>query len=345
MKYEHKKSLSEFKSKAVEATFKLEAAKATAKAKEAKAKFKVETEKKALKMQQDRLNKMMENLTKFEMAAPHSGTLAYANREYWDSSRKISEGATVYQNQLVFYLPDLKNMQVKVGIHESLVSKIKKDQPATIRIDAFANRTFTGKVKSVAPLAESSWYNASKNYNAIVTIDGIPDDVILKPGMTAQVEILTGVYPQVVAVPVQAVASHAGKKYVYVESRKDNFQRQEVQIGRSNTSFVEIVSGVKAGEIVALDSFQRGTRDFGDVQAVDETTDEAVTATGAERVSEDTVHRQSSELNSNDSQLREQQPAVEPAELKPTAAPEVDVSHSSSTASTHATSEQPGDPK
>ncbi len=299
MNYEHKKSLAECTSKATEADFKLKAAKETAKAKLAKAEFKLETQKKALKMQQDRMEKLKVNLTKFEMKAPQSGTLAYPNEQYWGPDRQIREGATVYQNQTVFYLPNLRKMQVKVGIHESLVSKIKPDQPATIRIEAFPNLTFKGKVKNVAPLAQTTWFNASKNYSAIVTIDEIPEDTALKPGMTAQVEIVAGVYPNVLAIPVQAVATNNGKKYAYVAANNGTFQRREIQIGQSNESFVEVVSGIEADQRVALDSFQRGVVDFGDLQPLDPSLieDEADAAAGSTLIEGDSKE---SETTSNE---------------------------------------------
>lgn len=263
LRFEHKKKKAELEGKATEADFKLSAAQETAKAKLAKANDRLDYRVRRLDMQEKRMERYKKNLKKFVIQAPQAGTVAYPTQNMYGPDRQIREGAVVYQNQTVFYLPNLSEMQVKVGIHESLVSKVKPGQRATVRIDAFPTQAFLGRVKKIAPLAESNFFSSAKNYTAIVTIDEIPEGIALKPGMTAQVEILAGIYPDVLAVPMQAIASNFGRKYVYVLQANGSFERRKISVGKSNVSFVEVTSGLEAGEKVALDAFQRGIEDFG----------------------------------------------------------------------------------
>ncbi len=132
LKYEHVKSLAEAKSKLTEAEFKLKTAKETAAAKLAKEEDGLDYRKRRLKRHQDRLDRYKKNLKNFKMFAPDSGTVAYPTENRFWGAEEIREGATVYQNQTVFTLPNMRKMQVKVGIHESLISKVKPGLPATI---------------------------------------------------------------------------------------------------------------------------------------------------------------------------------------------------------------------
>ena len=71
-----------------------------------------------------------------------------------------------------------------------------------------------------------------------------------------------GSYPDVLAVPIQAITSFGHKKFVFVKNADNEFESREVELGESNTSFTAIESGVEAGEVVSLDAYQRGLREF-----------------------------------------------------------------------------------
>ena len=260
VKFEHVKSLAEFSGKATEAKFLLEAAKTTAAAKIAQAKDKLGNEKRGLKIQERRLEEHRENLSKHEMKAPQTGTFTYG-RNRWDDE-KAHEGGTIWRNQPVFVLPDMKRMQVKVGIHESMVSKVKVKQKAIIHVDAFSDRTLYGVVDTVASISSSTRRKSSNNYDVVITIDEFPEDMKLKPGMTAEVEVYVGKYVDVLAVPIQAVTSFGNKKYVFAKNSDGQFESREVKVGNSNLSFVAIKEGLERGQTVALDAYQRGLASF-----------------------------------------------------------------------------------
>lgn len=275
-KYEYVRQLTEFQAKAEEAERKLERAIATDKATVAKAKAEAESAKGVLKMEEQNLKEWVEQKEKCEIIAKQTGVLAYANEDWYDSDRRIREGAIVYRRQKIFSLPDMTLMQVKVNVHESMVKKVKAEQKAKIRVDAFANETFAGTVKSVAQLADSSnsWRRGGvKEYTTIVTLDESPK-IAIKPGMTAEVEILVDYLRDVISVPVQAVTEHKHQHYAYVKVGND-FERKEVEIGQSNNRMVEIVSGLEIDQEVALDARARGIIDFEDDDLPDSEEDEA----------------------------------------------------------------------
>ena len=101
------------------------------------------------------------------------------------------------------------------------------------------------------------------NHQTIILIDELPQDLAIKPGMTAEVDILIGTYEQIVAVPVGALAEQFGQSYVYVKEGR-NFAKRRVKTDRSTHSFVEISDGLSPGEVVALDAYQRSIEDYAD---------------------------------------------------------------------------------
>ncbi len=262
-KFDYNRKITEFKAKAKEAVRKVARSKADARAKSTRAKGEHESAKATLVLEQQRLTEHNEQKGKCEILAEQAGVVAYANEDWYDSSRRIREGAVVYRRQKIFSLPDMSTMQVKVNVHESVVKKVLPKQKATVRIDAFAGLVLTGTVDHVAPLADSSrsWVSGGvKEYTTIVKLDDLPD-VEIKPGMTAEVEILVSKQTDVLAVPVQSVTEHNHEHFVYVKTEQ-GFGRAMVKIGESNHKMVEIVSGIEPGTTVALDARSRGIADF-----------------------------------------------------------------------------------
>jgi multidrug efflux pump subunit AcrA (membrane-fusion protein) len=100
------------------------------------------------------------------------------------------------------------------------------------------------------PDPQRGWLDSgSKVYTTQVVIEGSHD--IIKPGMSAKVEILADHLYDVVILPVQVVANRGGRKVCYVENG-GTLEEREVQTGAFNDIFVEIVSGVDVGENVLL---------------------------------------------------------------------------------------------
>lgn len=177
-----------------------------------------------------------------------------SNRSRWRGSNQeaIQEGATVRERQPIITIPDMREMAVKVNIHESAVQRVAVGQKASISIDAFPDERLTGVVAKVAVVADStnSFMNPDlKVYPTTIKIDGVHD--WLRPGMSAEVEILVDRLEDVVYVPLQAVTYQGDQRVVYVRAM-GGAQPQEVEVETFSESFIEIRSGLRAGEEVLL---------------------------------------------------------------------------------------------
>ena len=258
--YDYKLKMTTFQGKETDAEKKVEREESTAAAEVERAESAIKSASNLVELLESELKDLVEVLAKCEMKAPQDGTVAYANQPWFDASERIRAGSKVFQQRDIFYLPDMNNMQVKLGIHESIVNRIKKDQSVSIRLDAFPDLKLQGTISYVAELAASSFDN-TKNYDATVLIKEIPKSISLKPGMTAEVEILVGTYEDILAIPVGAVTEHFQLSYVYVANGSE-FTRRVVKTGRTTHSFIEIIEGLEPGESVAMDAYRRGTNDF-----------------------------------------------------------------------------------
>lgn len=281
--YDYRRKSTEFVAKAIEAKRKVDRAQTTATAERLKSESAVENAKNAVALYEQQLKEQMAIKEKCVLIAAQDGTVAYANERWYDPSERIREGTTVRSQQDIYYLPDMNNMQVKATVHESVVDRIQVGQKATIRLDAFSDMKLKGTVSYVSELAASS-YSDAKNYDAKIIIEEIPSGMAIKPGMTAEVDILVGTYEDVVAVPIGAITEHFQRTFVYVMSNGKS-ERRAVKTGRMTHSFVEIVEGLAANEEVALDAYQRGTADFaesersdGDEASTEEATPAAVSS-------------------------------------------------------------------
>ncbi|MBI5758419.1 MAG: efflux RND transporter periplasmic adaptor subunit [Planctomycetales bacterium] len=208
------------------------------------------------KAQLDRLKQQLERCT---VKAPRDGILVYSKDRPWDQTARVQVGGIVHFQQRLFSLPDLNELQVRVRIHESAVKKLQEGQTTEIRVDAFPNRVLSGIVEKVATLADARGFwdqRGVKEYETMVRLTNVPEDGGLKPGMTAEVKILVNRLSDVLVVPVQAVAEHAGSHVLFVIA-DDTLERRTVVVGENNDQFIQITSGLSVGDRVALDARAR----------------------------------------------------------------------------------------
>jgi RNA polymerase sigma factor (sigma-70 family) len=192
-----------------------------------------------------------------KVLAPANGILIYANEpeRFGTLTRPlaIQEGAVVRERQKLFNIPDLeRGMIVNVKIPEAWIDKILPNQAARIKVDAFPNEEFTGVVDSVAPLPDpTSLFSSNvKVYTTWIKIaQRFPG---LRPGMTAGVEILVGERAEALVVPVGAVVRYDNADHLAVATAAGGFDWRTVELGLTDGQGVEVKTGLKAGERVAV---------------------------------------------------------------------------------------------
>jgi HlyD family secretion protein len=154
---------------------------------------------------------------------------------------------------------DLSTMLVKVDLNEVDVDKIRLGLHVDITADALPGRTYSGRLTRISPASVRREGGPNiVRFPIEITVDRADDD--LRPGMTANVEVICKTAKGVLWVPNDAIFEKEGKKHkkfvsvVVSEAKgKPETKEREVKTGLANESRTEIVSGLKQGEKVELD--------------------------------------------------------------------------------------------
>jgi HlyD family secretion protein len=210
------------------------------------AEARLESERAALDLERIKLERLEGELKKCTIKAPQDGLVIYANSRSYRQETEIKEGAAVRERQVILKLPDLTAMRADVEVHESKVDEIEIGMPATVRVQGEA---FPGKVTAVANRPESNYFSTAKKYIVQVKIEG--QSQVLRPGFTAEAEIVIADLKDILAVPVAAVIEQ-GEEYVCAVLEGDEASRRVVTLGQSDDESVEILTGLKPGDQVFL---------------------------------------------------------------------------------------------
>jgi HlyD family secretion protein len=214
-------------------------------------------------LEREKETRLEKQILNCQMRAPISGVVIYANdpaRPLVGRRPFIEEGATVRERQVIFKVFDLDApMLVNTKVREAMVDRLKPGQKARIEVHAFLGRTFEGVVTEVFPLPDPT-NNFSQQLIKVYTtkIKLEKNDIDLRPGMSATVEIPIAERDNVMTVPIKAVLPRDGKDQVkdQVAVRKSDgtFEWRDVTVGGFSGPLLEITQGLKPGEQVATDA-------------------------------------------------------------------------------------------
>lgn len=174
-------------------------------------------------------------------------------------SREIDVGQAVAASfqapELFTIAQDLQKMQIEVNVSEADIGKVKEGQDVEYTLDGYPDTTFKGKVTQVriSPTTVSNVVT----YSVIVGVDN--KDLKLKPGMTANVSIITAKHENVLCVPnfaLKFTPNPEGPKYekqgIWVLI-KHHLKRIEIATGLSDDSYTEVISpNIKENDIVVV---------------------------------------------------------------------------------------------
>lgn len=191
---------------------------------------------------------MNELMADFTISAPEDGMLIY--RKGWDG-KPMKEGSTISSwDPVVATLPDLSVMISKTYVNEVDVRKIKVGQMVEIGLDAFPEKSLTGKVIKVANVGEQRPNSDAKVFQVNIQIDGT--DPLLRPSMTTSNKIVISNQDSVTYVPLECLhTKNDSISFVYLREGI-SVRKQEVQVGETNMNEAIIINGVEEGDRLFL---------------------------------------------------------------------------------------------
>jgi len=184
-----------------------------------------------------------EVLASFVINAPSPGMVIY----YKDPlGKKRKEGSSINpMDRVVATLPDLSSMLSKVYISEIDITKIEEGQEVIITVDAFPDRSYTGKVFFIANIGEKLPNTDTKVFEVHIKLDG--RDYSLRPTMTTNNKIIVKILDNVTYVPNECI--HTGTDNIPMVYTKHGI-KQVVIPGESNNREIVIEKGLEAGTVI-----------------------------------------------------------------------------------------------
>ncbi|MCB9661679.1 MAG: efflux RND transporter periplasmic adaptor subunit [Sandaracinaceae bacterium] len=178
------------------------------------------------------------------LVAPISGTVLSVTVER--GSMVSSAVTNVGGGSAIMTLADLSDLRVIGAIDEAQIGSVAVGQDVEIRVDAYRNRVFSGRVHRVSPLGVNASNVVTFDVEIVVTDREAGQ---LRSGMSANVEIITNRQEQVLLIPLTAVRSHGDEHTVL---RPDG-SPHNITIGGTDGSNVVVTGGLDEGDEILAD--------------------------------------------------------------------------------------------
>ncbi|MCE5319723.1 MAG: efflux RND transporter periplasmic adaptor subunit [Bacteroidales bacterium] len=216
------------------------------------------------------LKEAQENLIKTTIYAPMDGIISKMSVE--KGERVV--GTSQMAGTELLRIANFDHMEVLVDVNENDIIRIKQNDTASIEVDAYPNRKFTGVVTQIANSAKNIGSSVEQVTNFEVKILILPEsysDLIVngknpfRPGMSATASIQTDKKYNILTVPLQAITTRTDLKgdttkkaklademleQVFVIKADNTLEVREITTGIQDISNIEVVKGLKEGDKV-----------------------------------------------------------------------------------------------
>jgi membrane fusion protein, multidrug efflux system len=168
--------------------------------------------------------------------------------------RQVSRGTYLKANSPVVILVQNSPLKLRVDVPETAIESIRVGRLVQFSVDSLPGKNFEGKISRLAPSVDQQ----SRTLKVEALVDNASG--ALKPGLFARVRILTGHTDRALVAPPEAVVAFAGLEKLFV-IEQGHINERIVRTGARGDGYVEILEGVKEGDVVAtsnLGTLQQG---------------------------------------------------------------------------------------
>lgn len=171
--------------------------------------------------------------------APVSGTVTAVN---------VVAGSMVSQQFSVAKVSKMETLQVLMNVPERYISKIRNEQKAYLRFDAYPGEIFPAVITEVSPVLDQS----SRTMGVKLAL--VKQDSRIKAGMFARVKLITDTKTNIVKLPSTSIVNRFGENYVFVviEGEPTKVRKQIVTVGIRVDDKIEILTGVNSGQEIVV---------------------------------------------------------------------------------------------
>ena len=160
------------------------------------------------------------------------------------TEKKALQGMRFMPGEALYQIADLSSVWVIADVFEQDIGQVKLGAQAKISVSAYPDKLFSGQISYVYPTLNAATRTVP------VRVELTNPGLLLKPGMFAQVELPVSAKGAVVTVPVAAVIDSGIRQIVLIQQGEGRFEPREVKLGARSDTHIEILEGVKEGELV-----------------------------------------------------------------------------------------------
>jgi multidrug efflux pump subunit AcrA (membrane-fusion protein) len=199
------------------------------------------------------------NIESMTLKAKSSGYVniqqnTFQNMMFWGMTLPIFQvGDTVRPGMAVAQIPDMRNWDVTARIGELDRGHLAIGQKAAVTVVALPGKTFTGKIKEIGGTTGPPW---DRRFDCKIGLDNPSPE--MRAGMSTRIVITTGMLPNVLWLPSQALFESDGRTFLYAQGTA-GFVPRDVKLVRRSESQV-VITGVNEGQLVALSSPDQATK-------------------------------------------------------------------------------------
>ena len=209
-----------------------------------------------LDLQQSRLElKRAEmNSERMVMRAPIDGLVVMQNTFRGGDFDAIKVGDQLYPGMMFMQVVEPDSMVISANVNQTDVQRLRIGQKASVRFDAFPGLVLPAHVSAIGSVAKASRFRPDwvKEMPVILKLDKMDPRVI--PDLSVACNVVLEAADAAVLASLDAIfRDEPAKPYVFVRSDRGDWQRRDVEVGLSSNTQVSIRSGVRAGEVLALD--------------------------------------------------------------------------------------------
>ncbi len=190
-------------------------------------------------------------LQALEVRAPHDGLLTL--KRDWQGE-PVQVGSELWRGQAIAEIPDLTTLEAQVFVLEADAGGLAPGKSASVVVDAHPDVTYAAQITKVDAVAKPRFRGSPVQYFGVtLAFEGEVDTSGLKPGQRLSARLVLAEEAEALVVPRQAVFATEGGNHVWVQA-DGGYESRLVEIGASSFGLVELVDGVAAGDVIALES-------------------------------------------------------------------------------------------
>ncbi len=190
------------------------------------------------------VEQLRQDVAAMTIVAPRSGTVVL--REDWRGN-KMDVGDDVWRAQKILEIPDLTKMEGAALVNEQAAGLLREDLVATLALESQPDHEYQARILSIRrSIGRKSPQSPEKVVRVVLALDET-DTERMRPGMRFRGTIVTDTAVNVLALPLNAINSNPdGRPYV---DTIGTFGKRKVfpVLGRRNTDYVEVLSGISEG--------------------------------------------------------------------------------------------------